>query len=280
MSQEINKIKSRIKSVSGALKVTSAMKLVSAVKLKKWKGKMLTNREYTQQMHDVAESILIYAKHTSSPFTKINEGVNKKLYIVVSSTLGLCGAYNSNIFRLAECNIQKEDEAIILGNKGIVHFKDAEFKKIRGFNEYNNVENSSMLKAINNFIVDGYLKCHYREIHLIYTEFKNSLVFKPRDYVILPINLSNEEPLKYSPILEPDEKTLVNILIPIYLKTLLFSKLLESEVCEQAARSNAMENATKNANELLVDLKIEFNKARQSAITQEITEIVGVAETL
>ena len=280
MSQELTKIKSRIKSVSGALKVTSAMKLVSTVKLKKWKGKMIANRTYAQQMEEITETILNYAKHANSPFCKVNKNAEKNLYIVVSSTLGLCGAYNSNIFRLAEASIKEQDDAIILGNKGIVHFKDGCFTSLEGFKDYNTVQNSSSLRAINNAIINNFLNGTYREIHLIYTEFKNSLVFKPRDFVILPLNFNKEDPFSYGPILEPDEKSLVDTLIPIYLKTVIFSKLLESEVCEQAARSNAMENATNNANDLLADLQIEFNKARQSAITQEITEIVGAAEAL
>lgn len=280
MSQELTKIKSRIKSVSGALKVTSAMKLVSTVKLKKWKGKMIANRTYAQQMEEITETILNYAKHANSPFCKSNENAEKNLYIVVSSTLGLCGAYNSNIFRLAEANIKEQDDAIILGNKGIVHFKDGGFTSLEGFKDYNTVQDSSTLRAINNTIINNFLNGTYKEVHLIYTEFKNSLVFRPRDFVILPLNFNKEDPFNYGPILEPDEKSLVNTLIPIYLKTVIFSKLLESEVCEQAARSNAMENATNNANDLLADLQIEFNKARQSAITQEITEIVGAAEAL
>jgi F-type H+-transporting ATPase subunit gamma len=98
--------------------------------------------------------------------------------------------------------------------------------------------------------------------------------------MILPIKNVESQEIGYGPILEQNENILINTLIPIYLKTVLYSKLLESEVCEQASRSNAMENATNNANELLDNLKLEFNKARQAAITQEIVEIVGASEAL
>ena len=109
---------------------------------------------------------------------------------------------------------------------------------------------------------------------------KNSLVFLAKDYQLLPFMAQEEESNDYPPIMEPSAKELVNSLIPFYIKTALHSKLLESEVCEQGARSNAMENATNNAKDLLEELKIEFNKARQAAITQEITEIVAASKAV
>ena len=112
-----------------------------------------------------------------------------------------------------------------------------------------------------------------------YTAYKNSLVFHPVDYTLLPLKMEETEMSAYPPIMEPNQEALVNVLVPIYLKNSVYAKFLESEVCEQAARSNAMENATKNAEELLEDLQIEFNKARQGAITQEITEIVGASQS-
>ena len=115
---------------------------------------------------------------------------------------------------------------------------------------------------------------------MIYSEYKNSLVFIPKDIIILPLQQVEANNYDLGPILEPDEKTLIDALMPIYLKTIVNSKLLESEVCEQAARCNAMDNATNNAKDLLDNLKIEFNKARQGAITQEITEIVSAANAI
>ena len=131
------------------------------------------------------------------------------------------------------------------------------------------------------FVINDFNKGQYKEIHLIYSSYRNSMVFIPQDYKILPLeNNVKEDELSFAPILEPNEKILLDKLVPLYLKTSVYSKLLESEVCEQAARCNAMESATDNANEILDALNIEFNKARQSAITQEITEIVGAAEAL
>ena len=280
MSQEVIKIKKRISSVNGALKVTSAMKLVSTVKLQKWRNKMLANRDYANSLKEISDSVLAFAKKGETPFSKVNEGVDKNLYLVVSSTLGLCGSYNMNIFRLAESSLSEKDDAIILGNKGIVHFEDGAFTKIENFREYNSIQNSGMVNSITSFILSEYLKGNYHEIHLIYSEYKNSMVFVPRDLKILPLETTETDDAGFPPILEPDEKSLVEQIVPIYLKTIIHSKLLESEVCEQAARCNAMDNATNNAKELLDGLQIEFNKARQGAITQEITEIVSAANAL
>lgn len=280
MGQNVVKIKSRIKSVTGAYKVTSAMKLVSTVKLKQWKGKMLANKDYNKQLDEVVDLLLSFSKKTNSPFMKINEKANKKLYVIISSTLGLCGSYNTNIFKVADAKITKEDEAIILGQKGIVRYSKEEFKVVEGFEDSTSYIDKDFVNRIKDYILKEYIKGTYSEIHIIYSEYKNSLVFFAKDYTLLPFIASKEESNDYPPIFEPSVNELVDKLIPFYLETCLYSKLLESAVCEQAARSNAMENATNNAKDLLDELHIEFNKARQAAITQEITEIVSAAKAM
>lgn len=280
MASNLTKVKARINSVKGAYKVTSAMKLVSSVKLNRWKTSMLANREYANAIDDICREVFTYVKKVKSPFSQINEKATKNLYIVLSSTLGLCGAYNNNIFKLADAKIQKEDDAIILGGKGISHFQNGTFHTLSGFEEANNLQDSSLINTITNLITNEYLKGTYREIHLIYSYYRNSLVFIPTDLMILPLKQEQNNDVGFGPILEPNEQKLMDQLVPIYLKTIIQSKFLESEVCEQAARSNAMDNATNNAKELLDNLQIEFNKARQAAITQEITEIVSAANAL
>ena len=280
MSQEVTKIKSRIKSVSSALKVTSAMKLVSTVKLKKWKNRMLSFKEYSDAVDEISDTILRYANNVKTPFNVPNEG-DKNLYIVISSTLGLCGSYNSNIFKLADVALKEKDDAIIIGGKGMTHYENGKFTKVEGFEENATSQNNKFINQLCNFVINEYLKGTYHEIHLIYSEYKNSIAFVPRDYLLLPLGQKdNIEEDVIEPLMEPSAKELVDAIIPIYIKTILNSKILESEVCEQAARSNAMENATDNANEILDNLQLQFNKARQGAITQEITEIVGAANAL
>ena len=280
MGQNVIKIKSRIKSVTGAYKVTSAMKLVSTVKLKQWKNKMLANKDYNTQLKEVVDLLLMFSKHNKSPYMLENKETQKKLFIVISSTLGLCGSYNNKIFKVSDANISNEDDAIILGQKGIARYSKGEFTVLDGFNEHSSTLEKDFVNKIKEYILKEYSKGTYSEIHIIYSEYKNSLVFLAKDYKLLPFIAKQEESNDYPPIFEPSADQLVDTLIPYYLETCLYSKLLESAVCEQAARSNAMENATNNAKDLLDELKIEFNKARQAAITQEITEIVAAAKAM
>lgn len=280
MPQSVSKIKTRIKSVTGAYKVTSAMKLVSNVKLKQWKNKMLANKEYIDLSRETLEQIFACSQKVDSSYLLTNKS-KKKLYIVVSSTLGLCGSYNSNIFKLADSKISKEDDAIILGKKGISHFKNGEFKKLNGFENFSSSHDKILVNKISNYILREYKKEVYGEIHLIYSEYKNSLVFLAKDLTLLPMAIETKEMvIGYPPLMEPSPKELIDRLVPIYIKSLIFSKLLESSVCEEAARSNAMENATNNAEEILDELEIEFNKARQNAITQEIVEVVSASKAI
>ncbi len=277
MAQEVTRIKKRIKSVTGSYKITSAMKLVSTVKLKKWKNKMLATKDYALRIDEIARKVFSSVEESNNPYFANNLKANKNLYIILSSSLGLCGAYNNNLFRLADSHIKENDEAIILGKKAISHYKDGKFTKIENFKEYSSIRDEAIIKQIIDFISKEYLKGTYKEIHLIYTAYKNSLTFHPVDYTVLPLKMETASKEAYPPIMEPNQESVLNALVPIYLKNSVYAKFLESEVCEQAARSNAMENATKNAEELLENLQIEFNKARQGAITQEITEIVGAS---
>ena len=280
MSQQITKIKSRIKTVSGALKVTSAMKLVSTVKLNRYKNKMLANREYSSRINDISDEVLKWAK-TKSKFAVGASEINKKLYVIVSSTLGLCGAYNANLFKLADATVTENDELVVLGKKGLTHYNNGNYQLILDFSDYHSIKDEKVIKKLSEYLIKQFLDGNYNEIHLIYSSYRNSLAFIPKDALILPIKQeSQEDELGFAPILEPNEEILVDTLVSLLLKTTIYSKLLESEVCEQAARCNAMESATDNANEILESLQIEFNKARQAAITQEITEIVGAAEAL
>lgn len=241
---------------------------------------MLANKEYNAQLNEAVDILLDFAKSDKSPYLKINKNTTKKLFIIISSTLGLCGSYNNNIFKVSDANISKDDDAIILGEKGVAHYENGEFKVIEGFNDDYAVDNKDSIKKITNFIFKEYEKGTYSEIHIIYSEYKNSLVFLAKDYMLLPLKYEDKEVDDYAPIFEPSGKELVDTLLPFYIQSALYAKLLESEVCEQGARSNAMENATNNARDLLNDLNIEFNKARQAAITQEITEIVAASKAV
>ena len=276
---ELNQIKNRIKTVGGVAKVTSAMKLVSTVKLQRWKNKMLNNREYSLSMKEITDLVLSDPSIKETAYSKVNEKATKSLFIIVSSTLGLCGSYNYNIFDLAGSKIQKDDDAVILGKKGLAFFKNDEFEKLPGYEEYSSVSDEKIIKTLVEYILKAFKDGVYKEVHVIYTNYKNSLTFVPTDEKILPLG-SFDSTDGYLPIFEPSPNELANILIPMFIQTTIYQRLLESEVSEHASRSNAMNAATDNAKEILDKLKIEFNKARQAAITSEITEIVSGANAL
>lgn len=273
MSQQLVAIKKRIKSVSGAYKVTSAMKLVSTVKLRRWKDKMLNNKAYSLELSSICDEIFSFCEDMNSPFVNENPTAKKDLYIVVSSTLGLCGSYNQNVFKVVDKVITTDDDLIIVGNKGITHFGNYT-SKIDTVN-YSSAIEPDLIKALTDYALTNYEKGEYKKVHIIYSRYKNSLSFIPEDFVLLPLAKESKDNNKIPPIMEPSKEKLFKDLIDIYLKSIIHAKLLEAEVCEQAARSNAMENATKNAEELLGTLQLEFNKARQAAITEEIVEIVA-----
>lgn len=282
MSQAITKIKSRIRTVTSAYKVTSAMKLVSSVKLSTWKSKMIANKRYAEEVKSASNDVFTYLEGISSPLVNGNPKASKNLYLIITSSLGLCGSYNSNIFKLMESVIKDKDDAIILGKKGISHFASSKFNKIEDFASYESIKNESTIRNLTNYLIQKYEEGIYKEIHIISTEYRNPIVFTSRDNLLLPLKTNvdgKENNVGYGPLLEPSKDELVKTLIPFVISTLVYSYLLESEVCEQAARSNAMENATENAGELLDELHIEFNKARQTSITQEIIEIAAAANS-
>ena len=279
MSQHITQIKNRKKAVSGVKKITNAMKLVSTIKLQKFRNQMAANKIYSDTLSDILSRVYSSLNEKDRKYFEVNNDVNKNLYIIVSSTLGLCGAYNYNIFEVAEANIKSEDDAIILGKKGISYFKNNEFTKIDDFQDYESINDEKIIQVLSNFVLSAYNKGVYKEIHLIYTSYKNSIVFTAKDGCLLPISPKINEN-GYGPILEPNGKELLKEILPMYVRSYVYSKLLESEVCEHASRTNAMSAASDNANEILNKLQLEFNKARQAAITEQITEIVGAANSL
>lgn len=272
MAQELAKTKKRIASISSTLKITKAMELVATSKLKKWKDKMGNINLYLDSLIKIISSC---AGEENNTF-KINKNANSSLYIVVTSSLGLCGGYNYNIYKFLNSKINKDDKVLILGTKGLSKLKsdfdiDDEYVSILDHFDYSN---ASKLK---DKIINEFNKGLYKEIHLISTHYKNSLTFIPCDNLLLPLEKLETSSSNQEIIFEPNKEEVLSLLIPKYLNTLLYSKLTEAIVCEYASRRNSMDSASDNAEELQNKLMLEFNKARQQAITQEITEVVAGA---
>lgn len=276
MAQSLHKTKRRIASVNSTKKITKAMELVATVKLKRFKNVMLENEAYAKELVDIIHHLFAHIDVEDNPYL-VETKSEIDLYIVVSSNLGLCASYNNNIFNFVNENVKKDNtEVIPIGFKGQNYLRKEGYKLLNEFVSINERLEFEEIKKLGELITKEFVNGKYRSIRLIYTHYVNSLKFVPEEISIFPIqNVEGESKAGYEPILDPNAKTLIDELVPIYVSSTLYHKIIESQVSEQASRRTAMENANDNADEIIDKLTLEYNKARQTAITQEITEIVS-----
>lgn len=278
MAQELANTKKRIQSVNSTLKITKAMELVANAKLKRWKNKMENITQYLLEMSDIIST----CAGSYDPFNmsidelKKYKNTSSKLYIVVTSSLGLCGGYNYNVFKFLNNKIKPEDKVIILGTKGLIKYSHTDLNLDDDYVSLLDKFDSYASRNLIDKIINEYKTGKYKEVRLIATEYKNSLTFIPNDIKILPFENKNNI-INDNIIFDPSKEEVLSLLIPKYLDVLMYGKLTEAIVCEHASRRNAMDTATDNGEELSQKLMLEYNKARQQAITQEITEISSAA---
>lgn len=278
MAQELAKTKKRIQSVNSTLKITKAMELVANAKLKRWKNKMENITQYLSEMSDIIST----CAGSYDPFNmsidelKKYKNTNSILYIVVTSSLGLCGGYNYNVFKFLNNKIKPEDKIIILGTKGLVKYSHTDLNLDEDYVSLLDKFDSYASRNLKDKIINEYKTGKYSEVRLITTEYKNSLTFIPNDIRILPFE-NKDNKTNDNIMFDPNKEEVLSLLIPKYLDALIYGKLTEAIVCEYASRRNAMDTATDNGEELSQKLMLEYNKARQQAITQEITEISSAA---
>jgi F-type H+-transporting ATPase subunit gamma len=276
MAQALNKTKRRIASVKSTKKITEAMELVATVKLKKFKNKMEANQFYVREIESVISHLFGVLSDEENPYQKEGKG-EKNLVVVINSNLGLCASYNSNVFNFVKSHLNKEvDSLMTIGIKGELNYEREGFEINKDYSFLNDKLDYADVVKLGRVLHSEFISGKYKTIKLIYTKYINSLRFEPTLVTLFPLNNEGEAPsIGYGPIYDPDLKTLIDELVPIYITSSLYQKLIESTVSEQASRRTAMENANDNADELIDKLTIEFNKARQAAITQEILEVVS-----
>ena len=273
-------IKSRIKSINATKKITGAMELISSAKLTKQRNQMLKNREYTSILKNTVNQILAGDIDADSDFLKKKEN-SKKVVIAFCSDLGLCGGYNINMFKLAKEKVSKDDCVFVVGTKQYNNFK-------KNFDVKNNLINSDNLaytdlKKITDQAIEMYKNDEVGEIDVLYTKFVNNVTFTATLETVIPCKIEENTEVKKTRVeteLEPDAGEILSHLIPMMIESEVYSKWMETKTSEQGSRRFAMENATDNAEELTNELQLAYNQARQGAITQEITEIVGGANAL
>lgn len=283
-SGNMKDIKRRIKSVESTMQITKAMELVASSKLRKAKEKADKARPYFDALYETMCEIQAENPSFLSPFTrKVGEG--KSLLVVIAGDRGLAGGFNSNIFKLAQARIDElggkdKTDIIAIGKKAVEYFGKREFNMLGSYPDFSENIRIHQANDIAGEIVDKYVKGIYERVELFYTEYVSSITRQAVTKKMLPVELDGQKKVsKALPIYEPSAGQVFNHIVPRYVTGMIFGACVESFASEQASRRNAMENASDNASEMISSLSLMYNRARQASITQEITEIVGGANS-
>lgn len=281
MAQGMKEIKRMIKSVSSTKEITMAMELVSSAKLKKARKRLESLESYQKNVIESIRRVL----SSAAKLAYLDEAVSeeKKLFIVITSDKGLAGGYNNNIIKLVENNIEDKKQTVIvpIGQKGIDHFLRNDYEIAGSFPFISESPTYKDAVAIGNLAIDLYKEHKVSEINLVYTRFENVLSNIPTVFKLLPVDNEEEGDVKKQHIeFEPSPEVVLQYLISKYVQISVYGALVESSVSEQGSRRISMESATNNAEEMISDLELGYNRARQASITREIAEIVGGAEAL
>ena len=281
-------IKRRKSSIQGTQQITKAMKLVSTVKLQRTRAGAEKTKLYFDSMYDTMNSILKRVGNIDHKYLK--QGTNgKTAVIVITSNRGLAGGYNSNVARLVTQNKDWNQENVVIysiGNKGREQLKRAGYEIREELPEV--IEDPTYADAmlLTERLLKAFEEQEINEIYLAYTRFKNTVSHIPTLLRLLPVDTGSvqEESSESEPDLimnfEPREEEALDLIIPKYITSLIFGALREAVASENGARMQAMDNATSNAEEMIEDLSLKYNRARQGSITQELTEIIAGAEAL
>ena len=276
-------IRDRIKSVKSIQKVTSAMKMVAAAKVRKAQEKMEQARPYTSALEETINHILPDVNRDDLDLLNVRE-IKRKAYVIVSADRGLAGGFNSNIIKVSEKEIAefgKENvDLFCIGKKARDHFKRRDYNIVESHIDFWSELNFDNAMMIGRSAIEHFISGKVDEIHVIYNYFVNMAQQEIKSEVLLPLSYDDEGFEEKDRLYEPSKEVLVSSLVPRHLNIQVWKYLLESYASEQAARMMAMENATTNAGDMIKSLTLEFNKARQAAITTEMLEIVSGAEAL
>jgi len=284
MAANMKAVKLRIKSVENTMQITKAMELVASSKLRRAKERSDNCRPYFEELYDTLKTIAAGNTDFSSIYAKSSEGT-KVCYVVIAGDRGLAGGYNNNLFKCFEADAAgKEYTVLPIGKKAVEYFKrrkadilSEEFAEIASISVGDCFE-------VARLICDEFKTGEYSTVGLVYTEFVSMLSQEPHFVPVLPLSeLTDEEetePVRNLILYEPESTEVFDAIVPEYMAGVVFGAVCDSVASEQAARRTAMESATSNAEEMIGTLNLQYNRARQASITQEITEIVGGAEGL
>jgi len=292
MPAKLKEVRLRIKSVISTQQITKAMKLVSAAKLRKAQDAILQMRPYANRMTDILSSLVSNLEGELELPRAVERPVQNATIVVMTSDRGLCGSFNANLIRMAEKRINElkaqigpDGKVYILtvGKRGKEYFQryfediNADFSRL--FTRLNYDDANQLAE----YLAQSFLTGESDLIEVVYSQFKNaaSQIFTTEQYLPIPkIDAEDKPAVVPNYIFEPDRDTLIHYLIPLILKTRMYRMLLDNNASEHGARMTSMDQATENANELLRELRLTYNRARQDAITTELNEIVSGAAAL
>ncbi|MBR7178177.1 MAG: ATP synthase F1 subunit gamma [Oscillospiraceae bacterium] len=273
-------IKNRIRSMESTKQITKAMEMVAASKLRQAQNRLTASRPYFRILSNTVRDIVATNREFTSPYLCKREG-SKALFVVIAGDRGLAGGYNSNLLKLAVAQMEGKDASVLpIGKKAVDYFRSKGYSLLaESYAEAADVDVGDCF-SIAKLLSKGYLAGQFDEIHLVYTNFVSVLSQTAASRQLLPlIQEEQEQPeSRMITLYEPDPEAVFAAIVPEYLGGIVYGALCESRCAEQAARRTAMDSATSNAEDMIADLSLKYNRARQAAITQEITEIVAGAE--
>lgn len=279
-------IKRRKGSIQSTQQITKAMKLVSTVKLQKARNHAEQSNPYFNHMYQTVSSMLAHSGNINHPYLKAGDS-KKKAVVAIASNRGLAGGYNSNIVKLiTESDMKKEDvEIYMIGRKAKETFVRKGYSIKEDYSDVIEGPTYEDAALISKEVLKAFTEGEIGEIYLAYTHFKNTVSHEPTLIKLLPVEIDDADSgaeadhhllMNY----EPNEEEALNLIIPKYVTSLLYGALVEAVASENGARMQAMDSATSNADEMISDLTLKYNRARQGSITQELTEIIAGAEAI
>ncbi|MDO5154536.1 MAG: ATP synthase F1 subunit gamma [Eubacteriales bacterium] len=278
-------IKRRKESVASTGQITKAMKLVSTVKLQKAKARAESNKPYFGLLYDTMCSILARSVGVDHRYLRQNDSPRKAI-ITITGNRGLAGGYNNNIAKMITADFSPEDTDIYaIGRKGMEILSRKGYRIVEDYSEVINEPLYGDAIKIGKNVLASFEKGEIGEIYLAYTSFKNMVTQEPQLIKLLPIDvdevmqdvkIDTTTPMNF----EPEAEDALDMIIPKYMNNILYGAFIESLASENGARMQAMDSATKNADDMIADLSLKYNRARQSSITQELTEIIAGAEAI
>ncbi|MEG6522858.1 ATP synthase F1 subunit gamma [Desulfotomaculum sp. 1211_IL3151] len=276
-------IRRRIKSVKNTQQITKAMKMVAAAKLRRSQEAVTSARPFALKIKEVLSRVAAASGGASHPLLEVRE-IKTTAYVVISADRGLCGGYNANVLRKASGEVGdiNNTSIVAVGRKSRDYFNRRGYAMSASFVQLGESIQFSQAKEIANFVMDKYMAGEFDEVRLIFSEFVNVLTQRPVTVKLLPVETPAEESKgpKMEYIYEPSAEAVLSELLPTYVESTVFRAMLEAKAGEQGARMTAMDSATNNAKDMINKLTLSLNRARQAAITKEISEIVGGAAAL